>query len=142
MHLVVYYLIGLVFGTGIAMSGMMNPAKIVNFFDIMGIWDPSLAFVMGGALAVTTVGYRLVLGRSAPIIGTRFHLPSASEIDVKLLSGSAIFGVGWGIVGFCPGGAIPAIGTGRTDVLVFCFALAAGIVLARSFERRPQPQNT
>lgn len=136
MRLVSFYLIGLVFGTGIALSGMMNPAKVTNFFDVAGTWDPSLAFVMGGALLVTFFGYRFVLKRPAPLAETQFHLPSSTVIDGKLIAGSAIFGVGWGITGFCPGGAIPAIGTGRIEVIAFFVALTAGIVLARAYSHR------
>lgn len=133
MRLLGYYLIGLVFGTGIAISGMMNPAKVTNFFDVSGHWDPSLAFVMGGALIVTLIGYRIVLRRPAPLIDSAFHLPLSSVIDTRLIAGSAIFGLGWGITGFCPGGALPAIGTGRTEVLAFAFALCVGILLARAY---------
>ena len=102
---------GMIFGAGIAISGMGNPAKVLNFFDPFGTWDPSLAFVMGGALLTTAVGYRLLLGRrQAPLFDTTFHLPTARTIDVKLVGGAALFGVGWGIAGFCPGGAVPALG--------------------------------
>jgi len=112
LKLVPAYLIGLVFGLGIALSGTINPAKVLNFFDLAGSWDPSLAFVMGGAPAVTAIGYRLVFGRSRPLIDDRFHMPKARAIDARLIGGAAIFGVGWGISGFCPGGALPALGTG------------------------------
>lgn len=139
MKLVTAYLIGLVFGVGIALSGMINPAKILNFFDIAGTWDPSLAFVMGGALVVTAVGYRLVFRNPAPILDDRFHLPKASAIDARLVGGSAVFGIGWGIAGFCPGGALPALGTGRTDVIVFVLALFAGILATRAVLDRRQP---
>ena len=131
MRLVVFYLIGLVFGTGIAISGMANPAKVLNFFDVAGTWDPSLAFVMGGALAVTFAGYRFVLRRPAPLLDSRFHLPTARTIDARLIGGSALFGVGWGIAGFCPGGALPALGTGRAEVLIFVAAVIAGIAAMR-----------
>ncbi|WP_127145841.1 DUF6691 family protein [Pelagibacterium montanilacus] len=124
-------LIGLVFGTGIAISGMINPAKVLNFFDIAGTWDPSLAFVMGGALVVTMIGYRFVLRRPAPVFDTRFHLPGSRAIDTRLVAGSAVFGIGWGITGFCPGGAIPALGLMETDAFVFVAAMVGGIVLAR-----------
>lgn len=127
--------IGLMFGTGIALSGMANPAKVLNFFDILGTWDPSLAFVMGGALAVTALGYRLVLRRPAPVMDTRFHLPARGRIDARLVGGAALFGVGWGIAGFCPGGALPALGTGRGDVALFTGALVIGILAARSIPR-------
>ena len=132
MKLALGYLIGLVFGVGIALSGMMNPAKVLNFFDIAGTWDPSLILVMGGALAVTAIGYRLVFGRDRPLIDDHFHLPKASAIDARLVGGSALFGVGWGIAGFCPGGALPAIGTGRPEVFIFIAALLAGILATRA----------
>lgn len=128
MRLVSTYLIGLIFGVGIAMSGMANPAKVLNFFDVAGTWDPSLIFVMGGAVMVAFIGYRIVLRRPAPIIDAKFHLPDNPRIDARLLGGSALFGVGWGIAGFCPGGALPALGTGRIEVFAFVVALIVGIL--------------
>ena len=135
MRLVAAYLIGLVFGIGISISGMANPAKVLNFFDVAGAWDPSLIFVMGGALIVTAVGYRLVLRKPAPIMAVRFDLPTNRALDARLLGGAAVFGIGWGIAGFCPGGALPALGTGRTEVFVFVAALLAGIFAARAVMR-------
>jgi uncharacterized protein len=134
MRLLSGFAIGLIFGLGITISGMINPAKVLNFFDIAGTWDPSLAFVMGGALAVAIPGYRLVLRRPAPVLETRFQLPDTRVIDRRLVLGSATFGVGWGIAGFCPGGALPAIGTGHPDVLIFIAALIGGLLLARVFQ--------
>ena len=132
MRLVAVYLIGLIFGIGISISGMANPAKVLNFFDIAGTWDPSLIFVMGGALIVTALGYWLVLRKPAPIMAARFDLPTNRALDARLLGGAATFGIGWGIAGFCPGGALPALGTGRTEVFVFVAALLAGIFAARA----------
>ena len=126
------YLIGLIFGIGILISGMANPAKVLNFFDVAGNWDPSLMLVMGGALAVTFIGYRIVLRRPAPIIDATFHLPDNPRIDARLLGGAAVFGVGWGIAGFCPGGAIPGLGSGQFEVIVFVAALVAGIFAAKA----------
>lgn len=134
MKWIVSYLIGLVFGIGISLSGMANPAKVLNFFDIAGHWDPSLAFVMGGALMVTFLGYRIVLNRTAPIMGHRFQLPTKQDLDPSLLSGSALFGIGWGIGGFCPGGALPALGTGRLEVFVFVGALIVGMLIAQTLK--------
>ncbi|EKF17336.1 DUF6691 family protein [Nitratireductor pacificus] len=131
MRLLIAYLVGLVFGAGISLSGMANPAKVLNFFDVAGTWDPSLAFVMGGAVVVAFIGYRLVLKRPAPLIGARFQIPENPRIDTRLLGGSALFGVGWGIAGFCPGGALPALGTGRVEVFVFVAALIGGILVAK-----------
>src|SRR5690606_35563312 len=122
--------IGLVFGAGIAISGMANPAKVLNFFDIFGTWDPSLLLVMATALAVTFVGYRVVLRRPAPVLDLKFHLPGTREIDVPLVAGSALFGIGWGIAGFCPGGAIPALGLGEIAPVLFVAAMAGGMYLA------------
>jgi uncharacterized membrane protein YedE/YeeE len=136
MRLLGSLLIGLVFGIGIAISGMANPAKVINFFDIAGIWDPSLAFVRGGALIVTFFGYKYVLKSPAPFLGTTFHLPTRRDLDVRLLGGSVVFGIGWGIAGFCPGGALPALGTGVTEVFVFVAAMLAGIFVAQAIQRR------
>lgn len=125
-------LIGLVFGTGIALSGMANPAKVLNFFDIAGTWDPSLAVVMASALLVTAIGYRFVLKRDKPVVEARFHLPTGRKLDLPLVAGSAIFGVGWGISGFCPGGAIPALGLGELTAWIFVGTMLAGIFTART----------
>jgi len=125
------YLIGLIFGIGISFSGMANPAKVLNFFDVAGHWDPSLIFVMGGALVVTFIGYHFVLRRPVPMIDAKFHLPENRHLDARLLGGAAVFGIGWGIAGFCPGGALPALGTGQTEVLAFVAALIAGIFAAK-----------
>jgi uncharacterized membrane protein YedE/YeeE len=121
----------LLFGVGISYSGMSNPAKVLNFFDVAGTWDPSLVFVMGGALVITFVGYRIVFRGRAPFLDVKFHLPDNSKIDARLLGGAALFGVGWGIAGFCPGGALPALGTGQSDVLLFVGSLVAGIYAAK-----------
>ncbi|VDC23449.1 DUF6691 family protein [Pseudogemmobacter humi] len=128
-------IVGLIFGTGIAVSGMANPAKVLNFFDVAGTWDPSLAFVMGGALTVAFIGYRIVLRRHGPVFDDRFHLPATRRIDRALVGGSALFGVGWGISGFCPGGAVPALGLLEPDALIFVLAMLAGILLARQLRR-------
>jgi uncharacterized protein len=127
------FLIGAVFGLGIVISGMGNPAKVRNFFDIAGIWDPSLAFVMAGALAVVLPGYALVFrNRARPVLEDEFRLPGSRIVDARLVAGAAIFGVGWGIVGFCPGGAIPVIGLMEPDVFMFIAAMLAGIAATRA----------
>lgn len=132
---IVSALIGAIFGLGIAISGMANPAKVLNFFDVAGSWDPSLIFVMGGALITTAIGYLVVFGaRSKPIFDADFHLPINKTIDARLIGGSAVFGIGWGIAGFCPGGAIPALGFGGLPVIAFIGAMIIGIVLARSID--------
>lgn len=126
---------GMVFGIGIAISGMANPAKVLNFFDVAGTWDPSLIFVMGGALVTAAIGYRILFGaRKAPVFGNRFNLPTSRVIDARLVGGSAVFGVGWGIAGFCPGGAIPALGLGYQETFIFVAALIGGIYVARMLQ--------
>ena len=137
------FLIGLLFGTGLLLSGMADPAKVLNFFDFAGSWDPSLAFVMSGALLVTVIGYRLVLARPAPALAMSFSLPVTSTLDGRLIGGAALFGIGWGIAGFCPGGVVPALGLGRTEPFVFAAGLVAAIGAVRLLEarrvQRPQP---
>lgn len=124
-------LIGAFFGAGISLSGMANPAKVLNFFDIAGNWDPSLIFVMAGALLVTFIGYFFVLKRPKPVLDASFHLPTSRKIDMPLIAGSATFGIGWGIAGFCPGGAIPALGLGEPSAWIFVAAMMVGIAAAR-----------
>lgn len=131
MPFVVNLLIGLLFGIGLVVSGMADPAKVLNFLDLSGAWDPSLAFVMGGAIVVTFVGYRLVLRRGRPVMGDAFHLPTKTRIDRRLLGGAIIFGVGWGLGGFCPGPALTALGLGQPGTLVFVPAMFIGFWLAR-----------
>jgi uncharacterized protein len=139
--LVSAFLIGGLFGLGIAISGMINPAKVLNFFDVAGSWDPSLAFVMAGGLTVAFIGYRLLFAtRKAPVLGAEFALPAKKRIDAELVGGAAIFGVGWGIAGFCPGGAVPAVGLGHSETVIFLAAMIAGIVIARAIRTvLPQP---
>lgn len=130
MKMIAAYVIGLVFGLGISMSGMANPAKVVNFFDVAGTWDPSLGLVMAGAVIVAFFGYRIVLTRPAPMLEPAFQIPTNRKLDQRLIGGLALFGVGWGISGFCPGGALPALGTGNLDVILFVASLIAGILTA------------
>ena len=136
MPLAYAYAVGLIFGLGIAISGMASPAKVLNFFDVAGTWDPSLAFVMAGALAVTTPGFRLVLSLTAPAAAQHFQVPAATQIDAKLILGAAVFGIGWGVAGFCPGAALPALGSGRSEAFIFVAAMVAGIALAKFAQRR------
>lgn len=129
-------LAGLVFGLGLTISQMVNPAKVRAFLDILGNWDPSLAFVMGAGLIVTLVGYRLVLKRERPALAERFELPAAREVDARLATGAVLFGAGWGLVGLCPGPAITAISFGGLPVLVFLAAMAAGMAAFEAVNRR------
>jgi len=141
MKLPLAFIVGLIFGLGISVSGMANPAKVVNFFDIAGTWDPSLAFVMGGALIVTFIGYRLVLSRDRPLFENDFSLPTRKDIDNRLVGGSIVFGIGWGIAGYCPGGAMPVLGTGSPTVVLFMAAVVVGIVATRLIESQRKIQH-
>jgi uncharacterized membrane protein YedE/YeeE len=129
------FVIGLLFGAGILVAGMANPAKVLNFFDIAAIgsggWDPSLAFVMGAALIVTAIGYRLAFQADHPLLADAFSLPAIKSVDGRLVAGAAIFGIGWGMAGFCPGGAVPALGLGRSEPVIFVGALIAGMLATR-----------
>jgi uncharacterized protein len=128
---------GLLFGSGIAVSGMINPAKVLNFFDVAGTWDPSLAFVMAGGVVMAMIGYRLIFkNRGAPLFDAKFHLPTKKDIDVPLVAGSAVFGIGWGLSGFCPGGSIPALGLGQPQAFVFVAAMVVGLGAAKLFQSR------
>lgn len=140
MALLFQFAAGLIFGIGLVVSGMADPAKVLNFLDLFGTWDPSLAFVMGGAVVVTFIGFRLVLRRPTPLFAQGFHLPTASRIDARLLSGAAIFGLGWGLGGFCPGPALTSLVLAAPGTLVFVPAMLAGMWLARAAARRAEPR--
>lgn len=124
---------GLLFGLGLVISGMANPEKVIRFLDVAGDWDPTLAFVMGGALLVAFPAFRLIFRRKRPILADGFDLPKKTAVDARLLGGSVLFGVGWGLSGFCPGPAVvalvPALATGLTPVFVFFAAMVAGMAL-------------
>jgi len=131
MRVLSTFLSGLIFGFGLIVSGLINPAKVLNFLDLGGAWDPSLAITMAVAVAVTGVGYRLAFAKGTPILGGTFQLPAASAIDARLLAGAALFGIGWGLVGYCPGPAIAALSLGAGSTVAFVAAMLAGMALAR-----------
>ena len=139
MALFAALLSGLLFGAGLVVSRMVDPTKVQHFLDFAGMatgaWDPSLAFVMAGALAVTAPGYRLILRRKAPLAASAFRLPTRTDIDAKLVVGAAAFGVGWGLAGYCPGPAIASLVFGRAEAAVFVVAMLAGMGLFRLRER-------
>jgi len=140
MGLVVALLSGAVFGFGLCLSGMVNPARIIGFLDIAsGRWDPSLIFVLGGAVITAAPGVILQRRMASPILDARFHLPEKTEIDARLLGGSAIFGIGWGLAGFCPGPAIAALSTGLASVALFICAMVAGMILHDRILTRRSP---
>jgi hypothetical protein len=120
---------GLLFGVGLALAGMTNPAKVLGFLDITGQWDASLMLVLGGAVGVTALCFRRVLRNSTPVFDSRFHLPEKKQVDVKLVAGSVLFGIGWGISGYCPGPAITLLANPNHETLVFLPALFAGWIL-------------
>ncbi len=136
-------LCGLIFGLGLGVSQMVDPRKVLGFLDIVGAWDASLMFVMGGALGVAAIGFRVVLRRPLPRFDDRFHLGAVHTIDARLLSGAALFGIGWGLAGYCPGPAIASLGFGNVEALWFLPAMVAGAGLqgwqARRRAMRPAP---
>ena len=129
---------GLLFGAGVTVSGMVNPMKVLNFMDLFGGWDPTLAFVMGGGLIVTLVGYRIVLARGAPLFAPAFNLPVARAVDAKLVAGAALFGLGWGLTGFCPGPAVASLVFGHAESFMFVAAMAVGMLGVRYARQRQQ----
>ncbi|MCC2658881.1 MAG: sulfur transport [Panacagrimonas sp.] len=128
---------GLMFGMGLMLGGMTDPAKVIGFLDLAGRWDPSLAFVMGGALCVTLPTFQLLKAKSRPMFETRFFLPTRQDVDGALLGGAALFGIGWGIAGLCPGPAVANLAFGSPQVLAFVGAMVAGMWLRDRFETRP-----
>lgn len=133
-------LAGLLFGLGLIVSGMSDPAKVLNFLDIFGTWDPSLAFVMGGAIAVTAPGFALLFRRrDTPLFDSKFRLPTSTDLDPRLLTGAVIFGTGWGLGGFCPGPALTALPIAATGTLIFVPFMLAGMWLGRHAGDLPNP---
>ena len=122
---------GAIFGLGLVISGMANPAKVLGFLDLAGNWDPTLAFVMGGAILVAFPAFQLAKRREKPLLAERWSLPNRSDIDPRLLAGAALFGIGWGIAGFCPGPALAAIGIVPVEALIFVAAMIAGALAYR-----------
>ena len=130
-------LAGLVFGLGLIVSGMANPAKVIGFLDVAGRWDPSLALVMAGAIAVGAIAFALARTRTASFLDAPMRLPTDKRIDRRLLAGALVFGVGWGIAGFCPGPALVAIGMGSAKAVVFVVAMLAGMGIFQIAKKRP-----
>ncbi|MEO6319170.1 MAG: YeeE/YedE family protein [Polaromonas sp.] len=134
-------LAGLVFGFGLILSGMANPAKVLGFLDLFGRWDPSLGLVMGGAVAVASTAFFLARRRTVSLLGSAMKLPTARHIDRRLVIGSMLFGVGWGIAGFCPGPALVALGMGEGKAVVFVLAMLAGMGLFEVLELLKQAKS-
>lgn len=135
MSTLLQFVLGLLFGIGLIIAGMADPAKVLNFLDFAaipaGTWDPSLAFVLGGAALVTFIGYRVVLKQPKPLLDSQFHLPHKTNLDAPILVGPAIFGIGWGLAGICPGPGFVALGSGNVQAVTFVIAMLAGMVGAR-----------
>lgn len=136
MPIVTSLLAGLLFGLGLIFSGMADPAKVLGFLDLAGAWDPSLALVMAGAVAVGLVAFTLAKGRTRSLLGLNMQLPSTTTIDRRLVLGSLMFGIGWGVAGFCPGPALVALGMGEVKAAVFVLAMLAGMGVFALLERQ------
>ena len=134
MSIVTALFAGLVFGIGLIVAGMTNPAKVLGFLDLAGPWDPSLALVIGGAIVVGVVVFRIARRRTTTLLGAPMALPMARHIDTRLVLGSALFGIGWGVAGFCPGPALVALGLGEIKALVFVVAMLAGMAIFEGIE--------
>lgn len=139
MHRVTEFLVGLLFGLGLLLSGMTDPGKVIGFLDLAGAWDPSLAFVMGGAIAVGFFAFGLARKRTLSLLGGALHLPTASQIDRRLVIGSLVFGAGWGLAGFCPGPGVVSMAAGQPKALSFVLAMLAGMALQSLAERLIHP---
>lgn len=135
MHIVTALIAGLLFGAGLILSGMSNPAKVLAFLDVAGTWDPSLLFVMLGAILVAALAFRFARSRVRPLFGDRIHVPGAARIDMPLLLGSTVFGIGWGLVGYCPGPALTSLAVGGRSTLLFVAAMVAGMAIFEVTER-------
>lgn len=135
-HLLAGLAAGILFGAGLALAGMTDPAIVLGFLDVTGAWNPALAAVMAAALAVTFLGYRLVWRRGRPLLAERFHLPTARAVDARLLAGAALFGLGWGLAGWCPGPALASLAAPTAPLLAFLAALLAGLALVRHLDAR------
>ena len=134
MRILFYIIVGLIFGAGLTVSGMVDPNKVLNFFDLFGTWDPSLAFVMAGGLAVNIVGNQVAKRMKKPVLDMAFPTDIPAKVDRNLILGSALFGIGWGIAGFCPGPAIVALGALNIYPFVFVFAVLVGMALVRTVQ--------
>lgn len=135
-RLAIAFVSGLLFGIGLVLSGMSDPAKVRGFLDVTGAWNPALAFVLAGAVVTAFIGFRLLCRRGAPWCGERFGFPETTRIDAKLLSGSLLFGIGWGLVGLCPGPAVVDLSTGSPIIGLFVVAMLAGMALEAAFVGR------
>ena len=135
-HRISEFAVGLLFGIGLILSGMTDPGKVIGFLDLAGAWDPSLAFVMGGAIMVGVGAFALAKKRTTSFLGGALHLPKSNDIDRRLVVGGLVFGAGWGLAGFCPGPALVSLGAGQPKAVVFVLAMLAGMAIFEVLERR------
>ena len=143
MHILIALIVGLIFGTGLIVSGMTDPSKVIGFLDLAGPWDPSLGFVMGGAILIGLVAFRFASGREKSLLGDAMRLPTATHIDRRLVLGGLAFGAGWGLAGYCPGPALASLASGNIKPIIFTVAMIVGMaifeVVERLSARRRQP---
>ena len=137
-HRLSEFIVGLIFGLGLILAGMTDPGKVIGFLDLFGAWDPSLAIVMGGAILVGLFAFALAKKRTTSLLGGALHVPKSNDIDKRLVTGSLIFGAGWGLAGFCPGPALVSLGAGEPKAAAFVIAMTLGMLVFAIFEGRPQ----
>jgi uncharacterized membrane protein YedE/YeeE len=140
MGKLIVFISGVLFGAGVTISGMVNPMKVLNFLDIFGTWDATLILVMGAGLLVTLIGYQIIFRRKAPLYAPTFRLVRSQDIDAKILGGAALFGVGWGLSGFCPGPAVASLVFGRVESITFVIAMAAGMLVTKQIQKLQNPK--
>ena len=139
LHRISEFLVGLVFGIGLILSGMTDPAKVIGFLDLTGLWDPSLALVMGGAIAVGLIAFAMANKRTVNFLGGMLHLPASSSIDKPLVIGAILFGAGWGLAGFCPGPALVSLAAGQFKAALFVVFMVGGMLAYELYDRRTKP---
>ncbi len=139
MALITALISGIIFGVGLALGGMLDPSKVVGFLDIFDVWDPSLAFVMGGGVIVNVIGHAFITRRSRPVCDTQFHLPTTNTITMPLIIGSVLFGIGWGVTGLCPGPAVASTFLNIETGLSFIAAVIAGLVIGKIVHKQLWP---
>jgi len=139
MALITALISGIIFGVGLALGGMLDPSKVVGFLDIFGVWDPSLAFVMGGGVIVNVIGHQIISRRSRPVCANQFHLPASKTITMPLVIGSALFGIGWGVTGLCPGPAVASTFLNKETGISFILAVIVGLVLGKTVLKQLRP---
>lgn len=129
------FIVGIIFGIGLTLAQMINPAKVLSFLDLAGAWDPSLAFVMAGGAGIAAIFYPIILRRPRPLLAEKFQVPARTDIDARLMLGASLFGIGWGLAGLCPGPAIAVLALGRSEAVIFVLAMVTGFALYELYDR-------